>query len=68
MDDTNSTDQQELQVELFHKLIDKKYDDVKQHCRSHPEGALQKISIYNDTVLHLASRLKENKLVGDLLC
>ncbi|KAL6332618.1 hypothetical protein AAG906_009938 [Vitis piasezkii] len=50
---TNSTDQQELQAELFHKLIDK--------------SALQKISIYNDTVLHMASRLKEKNLVGDLL-
>ncbi|KAJ9678025.1 hypothetical protein PVL29_022802 [Vitis rotundifolia] len=53
MADTNSTDQQELQAQLFFHLISK--DDKK------------RISVYNDTILYMASRFKRSKLVRDLL-
>ncbi|WJZ84421.1 hypothetical protein VitviT2T_004026 [Vitis vinifera] len=65
MADTNSTDQQEAQ--LFFHLISKDDKKVTQLCSSHPEGPLQRISVYNDTVLHMASRFKRSKLVRDLL-
>ncbi|WJZ84434.1 hypothetical protein VitviT2T_004038 [Vitis vinifera] len=65
MADTNSTDQQEAQ--LFFHLISKDDKKVTQLCSSHREGPLQRISVYNDTVLHMASRFKRSKLVRDLL-
>ncbi|RVW83472.1 hypothetical protein CK203_051730 [Vitis vinifera] len=67
MADTNSTDQQELQAQLFFHLISKDDKKVTQLCCSHREGPLQRISVYNDTVLHMASRFKRSKLVRDLL-
>ncbi|KAJ9705701.1 hypothetical protein PVL29_003669 [Vitis rotundifolia] len=67
MADTNSTDQQELQAQLFFHLISKDDKKVTQLCSSHREGPLQRISVYNDTVLHMASRFKRRKLVRDLL-
>ncbi|KAL6346955.1 hypothetical protein AAG906_006015 [Vitis piasezkii] len=67
MADTNSTDQQELQAQLFFHLISKDDNKVTQLCREHREGPLQRISVYNDTVLHMASRFKRSILVRDLL-
>lgn len=67
MADTNSTDQQEPQAQLFFHLISKDDKMVTQVCSSHCEGPLQRISVYNDTVLHMASRFKRSKLVRDLL-
>ncbi|KAL6346959.1 hypothetical protein AAG906_006019 [Vitis piasezkii] len=67
MADTNSTDQQEPQAQLFFHLISKDDKMVTQVCSSHREGPLQRISVYNDTVLHMASRFKRSKLVRDLL-
>ncbi|KAL6347347.1 hypothetical protein AAG906_016817 [Vitis piasezkii] len=67
MADTNSTDQQELRDHLFIHLISKDDKKVTQLCSSHREGPLQRISVYNDTVLHMASRFKRSKLVRDLL-
>ena len=67
MADTNSTDQQELQDQLFIHLISKDDKKVTKLCSSHREGPLQRISVYNDTVLHMASRFKRSKLVRDLL-
>ncbi|KAL6313195.1 hypothetical protein AAG906_016793 [Vitis piasezkii] len=67
MADTNSTDQQELQAQLFFHLISKDDNKVTQLCREHREDPLQRISVYNDTVLHMASRFKRSILVRDLL-
>ena len=36
-------------------------------CDSHPEGPLQRIGIYNDTVLHMASRFNRTQLARELL-
>ncbi|KAJ9703079.1 hypothetical protein PVL29_004730 [Vitis rotundifolia] len=67
MADTNSTDQQELQAQLFFHLISKDNKKVTQLYSSHRKGPLQRISVYNDTVLHMASLFKRSKLVRDLL-
>ncbi|XP_034682192.1 uncharacterized protein LOC117911876 [Vitis riparia] len=67
MADTNSTNQQELQAQLFFHLISKDDKEVTDLCSSHREGPLRRISVYNDTVLHMASRFKRSRLVRDLL-
>ncbi|RVW64857.1 hypothetical protein CK203_066365 [Vitis vinifera] len=54
-------------TQLFFHLISKDDKKVTQLCSSHREGPLQRISVYNDTVLHMASRFKRSKLVRDLL-
>lgn len=52
---------------LYNALLAKKYSEVIRLCRAHPEDVLQKISIYNDTVLHMAAHSKQKDLLLDLL-
>ena len=47
-------------ADLRKAMMDKDYKEV-------PEGPLQRISIYEDTVLHMAAHSKQNDLLLDLL-
>ena len=53
MADTNSTDQQELQAQLFFHLISKDDKKVTQLCSSHREGPLQRIPHFLCTLPNL---------------
>ena len=48
-------------------MMKKDYKEVRRLCRKVPEWALQRISIYDDTVLHMAAHSKQNDLLLDLL-
>ena len=45
----------------------KNYKEVRRQCGTVPEGPLQRSSIYDDKVLHMAAHSKKNNLLLDLL-
>lgn len=45
----------------------KAYKEVRRLCAEVPEGALQRISIYDDTVLHIAAHSGQEDLLLDLV-
>ena len=62
-DNNNSSSVTDLYIAFVHE----KYSEVRRLCLAHPEYVLQKISIYDDTALHMAARSKQKDLVLDLL-
>ena len=53
--------------DLYNALKYKKYSEVRRICHDHPEYVLQKISVFNDTALHMAAQSKQTDLVLDSL-
>ena len=53
--------------DLYKALMDEKYSEVRRLCHAHPEDVLQKISMCNDTALHMAADSKQRDLILDLL-
>ena len=64
---TNDSEQKERIAKLYKALRKKDNEHVAEVCRELPEGPLQRISIYNDTVLHMATHSKQKDLVLKLL-
>ena len=56
-------------ADMSKAMMKKNYKEVRRLCDKVPEGEgpLQRISIYDDTVLHMAAHSKEDDLVLDLL-
>ena len=54
-------------ADLQNSMMNKDYKEVREFCGKVPEGPLQRISIYDDTVLHMAAHSKQEDLVLDLL-
>ena len=54
-------------ADLYNAFMEKNYSEVRRICYLHPEYILQKISIYNDTALHMAAHSKQRDLMLDLL-
>ena len=67
-DNNDQTKQKNRDIaDLCKAMMKKDYKEVRQLCRKVPEGPLQRISIYDDTVLHMAAHSKQNDLLLDLL-
>ncbi|KAJ9689841.1 hypothetical protein PVL29_012486 [Vitis rotundifolia] len=64
---TNDSEQEERIAKLYKALRKKDNEHVAEVCHELPEGPLQRISIYNDTVLHMATHSKQKDLVLKLL-
>ncbi|XP_034697721.1 ankyrin repeat-containing protein At5g02620-like isoform X2 [Vitis riparia] len=64
---TNDSEQKERIAKLYKALKKKDNEHVAEVCHEFPEGPLQRISIYNDTVLHMATHSKQKDLVLKLL-
>ena len=64
MADNNNTSRL---TDLYNALKYKNYSEVRRLCHAHPEYVMQKISVYNDTALHMAAHSKQRDLVLDLL-
>ena len=54
-------------IDLSKAMMEKNYKEVRRLCDEVPEGPLQVISIYDDTVLHMAAHSKQEDLVLALL-
>ena len=58
---------QESIADLYKALMKKDYENVAKVCHKLPEGPLQRISLHNDTVLHVAAHAAQSDVVLDLL-
>ena len=71
MADDKETKQKNIRdiADMRNAMMEKDYKEVRRLCGNVPEGEgpLLRISIYDDTVLHMAAHSKEDDLVLDLL-
>ena len=71
MADDKETKQKNIRdiADMRNAMMEKDYKEVRRLYGNVPEGEgpLQRISIYDDTVLHMATHSQQHDLVGDLL-
>ena len=71
MADDKETKQKNIRdiADMRNAMMEKDYKEVRRLCGNVPEGEgpLQRISIYDDTVLHMAAHSQQHDLVRDLL-
>ncbi|XP_042752552.1 protein ACCELERATED CELL DEATH 6 isoform X3 [Lactuca sativa] len=66
-DNMTPTDYRKINASLYDALSEGDDNKVCHICKTLPDGPLRKLTIHDDTVLHIASYHKRNKLVLQLL-
>ncbi|KAL7593666.1 hypothetical protein Lser_V15G32030 [Lactuca serriola] len=66
-DNMTSTNYRRINADLYKALSEGDDANVCDICRDLPDGPLHKLTIHDDTVLHIASYYKRNKLILQLL-